>query len=161
MPQLADLHDYQPPKDGDIRETNVVRFLRGKRWGSEDLAALVGHGMKGALPAIEYFWMRELSMSRFVTPEERAEMEVRMLTKISVIKDATVRKHWRMDIKNRLYRFFGFDYRKPLVATAKRVPASNASALLAALERLERKARMDEDMRNEGCYSGLEDSALQ
>lgn len=77
----------------------------------DDLIKQEGEGamrdvLNAALPLAEMIWNRETASGIFETPERRAELETRIRSITSLIKDESVRRHYEQDMRERLYGFF-------------------------------------------------------
>jgi len=58
--------------------------------------------LSSAIPLVDMLWTRELQAGPINTPERRAALEQRLHTQLLSIKDETVRRYYRDDIKSRL-----------------------------------------------------------
>jgi DNA primase len=77
----------------------------------DDLIKQEGEGamrdvLNAALPLAEMIWNRETASGIFETPERRAELEARIRSITSLVKDESVRRHYEQDMRERLYGFF-------------------------------------------------------
>ncbi len=62
--------------------------------------------LKASLPLAEMIWNRETGKGVFETPEKRAELEARVRSVTSSIRNESVRRHYEQDMRDRLYGFF-------------------------------------------------------
>ncbi len=77
----------------------------------DDLIRMEGPGamrevLNAALPLAEMIWNRETASGIFETPERRAELEARIRSVTSLIKNESVRRHYEQDMRDRLFGFF-------------------------------------------------------
>ena len=73
------------------------------RSGPDAFAGVV----KEAHPLADLLWMRETGSGVFDTPERRAELEKRLHDLVFRIKDESVRRHYRQNIRERIQSYFG------------------------------------------------------
>lgn len=71
--------------------------------GAEAFRALIGEARSLA----DMLWLRETQGGVFDTPERRAELEQRLRTLTSSIRDESVRYHYSQDMRERTQAFFG------------------------------------------------------
>jgi DNA primase len=72
----------------------------GGRGAIEDVIAAAG-------TLSDLIWAREIAAGDFSTPERRAALEARINEISNVIRDDVVKKYYRQDLADRLYRQFG------------------------------------------------------
>jgi DNA primase len=72
----------------------------GGRGAIEDVIAAAG-------TLSDLIWAREIAAGDFPTPERRAALEARINEISTVIRDDVVKKYYRQDLADRLYRQFG------------------------------------------------------
>lgn len=72
----------------------------GGRGAIEDVIAAAG-------TLSDLIWAREIAAGDFSTPERRAALEARINEISTVIRDDVVKKYYRQDLADRLYRQFG------------------------------------------------------
>ena len=71
-----------------------------------DGAAAMHAVLKAARPLIEVFWERERDQADISTPERRAALQHRIEAAADSIADATVRDHYKRELKDRLWGLF-------------------------------------------------------
>ena len=62
--------------------------------------------LNNALPLVQMIWNRETS-GIYETPEQRAELEVRIRGVVNLIKDEAVKRHYDQNMRDRLANYFG------------------------------------------------------
>ncbi|MDX1737992.1 MAG: hypothetical protein R3261_07125, partial [Alphaproteobacteria bacterium] len=60
--------------------------------------------LDSAMPLDEFIWQQELKKSPFKTPEQKADLERRLMELVEEIPDETVKKHYRSGFNNRLWQ---------------------------------------------------------
>jgi DNA primase len=68
--------------------------------------AAVEEVVAAARPLAEVIWLREIEGGAYATPERRAALEARINEMARSINDEVVRKYYRQDLLERLYRLF-------------------------------------------------------
>jgi DNA primase len=68
--------------------------------------AAIEEVIAGARPLAEIIWTREVEGGAYATPERRAALEARINELAQSVRDETVRKYYRKDLLERLYRLF-------------------------------------------------------
>jgi DNA primase len=109
--------DLALPSVGPGRSLVFARLPEGQ--DPDDLIRAEGRGamedvLKGARPLADMLWQRETESGGFDTPERRAALEARLKEAVSVIRDETVKKHYRADMEARIAALF-----QPLRAAAR------------------------------------------
>ena len=80
----------------------------------DDLARSGGHDaiadvLNGARPLVDVLWTRETEAGPLDTPERRAALERRLADLMNEIRDETLRRYYRDDIRARLDALYAFD----------------------------------------------------
>lgn len=75
--------------------------------------------LDGASALADMVWQRETGSGSFDTPEKKAELEARMRTVISQIREDSVRRHYTQDVADRLAAYFGGEGRNASSGNAR------------------------------------------
>jgi len=63
--------------------------------------------LANALPLADMIWNRETAKGIFDTPERKAQLEQRIRSVVSLIRNENVRRHYQQDMQDRLVGYFG------------------------------------------------------
>ncbi len=101
--------DLALPHIGPGRSVSFALLPEGK--DPDDLVRHDGRApfdkvLTEARPLAEMLWMRESTSNTFDTPEQRAELEVRLRQSVSAIQDESVRRYYQQVMREKLNAFF-------------------------------------------------------
>lgn len=119
-----------------------------KAGGSTALRA----AMSAVAPLADLLWRRVLEEYDTSTPERKAAFEAEVFRIVDQIGDASVKNHYRKDMKNRVFEHFSPRKR---AAQAANQPVGHES-LLSSLAALEGKTKATSLMNAEGCHDDIE-----
>ena len=95
--------------------------------------AAVAEALRAPLPLVEMLWRRETEGQALETPERRAGLERRFRELAAQIGDPSLRRHYEIDLSQRLARLLGGQNRRPTPAfrrkeSFRRAPGGRAAA---------------------------------
>jgi DNA primase len=129
----------------NLKPSKTMRFATlPQGQDPDDLIRLEGRPaieavLEKAVPLIEMLWRRETASGLFDTPERKAALETRLKEVSNIVKDETLRRHYRDDLMKRFAEMFpgGFSRGKfqakgaqPVNSRAQAIATTTSSPML-------------------------------